>query len=210
MQRTLAAAGCLGVDISFFFFLIQLCLLPWPPHVGNEVPWRSAWPIIECSLPVPSIGIVVYSHYFGVLCLETIYVIMVSYISRPNQTLRIQDWKAVLILICFLDISGSIPVGAAPESSPFLPTVNFAALILTARTVLWQTSAGTSCLIRGETAGHRQQTTRGWQPHLHLLPALFYCISSLRSIMILVRMTPFLYLSKGFAERNCLFLKLLL
>lgn len=113
--------------------------------------------------------------------------------------------------LCFLlDISGSLPVGAAPESSAFLPTVNLAALILTARTVLWQTSAGSSCLIRGEPAGHRQQTTRGWQPHLHLLPALFYCISSLRSIMIPVRMTPFLCLSQGFAERNCLFLKLLL
>lgn len=47
-------------------------------------------------------------------------------------------------------------MGAAPESSAF-PMVSLAALILTARTVLWQTSAGTSCLLRGESAGQRQQ-----------------------------------------------------
>lgn len=64
--------------------------------------------------------------------------------------------KNTLICLC---ISGSIAVGAAPKSFAF-PAVNLAALILTARTVLWQTSAGTrhrSCLLRGETAGQRQQ-----------------------------------------------------
>lgn len=69
--------------------------------------------------------------------------------TRPNTC-----W----IFIC-LCISGSIAIGAAPESSAF-PWVNLAALILTAKTVLWQTYAGTghySCLLRGETAGQRQQ-----------------------------------------------------
>lgn len=64
--------------------------------------------------------------------------------------------KNTLICLC---ISGSIAVGAAPESFAF-PAVNLAALIVTARTVLWQTSAGTrhrSCLLKGETASQRQQ-----------------------------------------------------
>lgn len=56
----------------------------------------------------------------------------------------------------FLCISGAIAVGAAPDS-PAFPSVSLAALILTARTALWQTSAGTRCLLRGETAGQWQQ-----------------------------------------------------
>lgn len=113
----------------------------------QKVSWPQNWAqcttaIYRCScVPIQLCRSLYWMHFI-------LYILM----TFPSSS----GHKNTLICLC---ISGSIAVGAAPESFVF-PAVNLAALILTARTVLWQTSAETrhrSCLLMGDTAGQRQQ-----------------------------------------------------
>lgn len=145
-----------------------------PPWVCRLALREAAQRLDEHSTPVPSIGAAVYSHLaLYASPINECRIVNVSHLHTFVRHRQHKGFKTKQLSHACLCVSGAIAVGAAPDS-PAFPSVSLAALILTARTALWQTSAGTRCLLRGETAGQWQQEA---ERHRHACSLLHPTVS---------------------------------